>query len=80
MYKNRFEEKLSLIRFFLSTVSKVMISSGYPYYSSRKTEIIDVIDAGKTCPDLAEFPFKRASAVGANLQGVPIICGGYFGK
>ena len=80
LYKNRLEEKLSLIRFFLSTVSKVMISSGLPFSSSTRTEIIDVIDAGTTCPELAKFPVNVESAVGANLQGVPIICGGWLGK
>ena len=63
--------------FFLSTDSKVMITSGQPFSSSTRTEIIDVIDAGTTCPELAKFPIEVHSAVGANLQGVPIICGGY---
>ena len=55
-----------------------MITSGSPRSSStRTTEIIDVIDAGTTCPDLGKFPIKVSHAVGANLQGTPIICGGY---
>ena len=58
-----------------------MITSGEPRSSStRTTEIIDVIDAGTTCPDLAKYPEEVDVAVGANLQGVPIICGGYLGK
>ena len=58
-----------------------MITSGSPRSSStRTTEIIDVIDAGTTCPELAKFPEKGDSVVGANLQGVPIICGGWLGK
>ena len=57
-----------------------MISSGYPWPSSTRTEIIDVIDAGTTCPELAKLPVEVYGAVGTNLQGVPIICGGDFGK
>ena len=58
-----------------------MITSGWPLFSStRSTEIIDVIDDGTTCPELAKFPEEVAAAVGANLQGVPIICGGYMGN
>ena len=53
-----------------------MITSGIPTSTSTRTEIIDVIDAGTTCPDLAKFPLDVKFAVGANLQGVPIICGG----
>ena len=65
----------------MSTVSKVMISSGWPRSSStRTTEIIDVIDAGTTCTDLGKFPIEVSNAVGANLRGVPIICGGWLGK
>ena len=57
-----------------------MITSGHSRSSSTRTEIIDVIDAGTTCPELAELPIEVSSAVGANLQGVPIICGGDYGK
>ena len=52
-----------------------MISSGYPY--TAKTEVIDVTN-GETCKDIANFPDEVSSAVGANLKGVPIICGGYL--
>ena len=31
---------------------------------------------GKTCPDLAKFPGEIIGAVGANLNGTPIVCGG----
>ena len=57
-----------------------MITSGQPRSSSsRITEIIDMIN-GTTCAQLANFPLKVSGAVGANLQGTPIICGGYLGN
>merc|ERR1711971_775317 len=51
--------------------SMVMIASG----STRKTEIVDVAN-GLTCSDLAEFPVEISYAVGANLGGTPVVCGG----
>ena len=64
-------------------MSIVMVTSGYPWSNgsslsnaTRKTEIVDVVN-GLTCSDLAELPFKLYDAVGANLGGTPVICGGY---
>ena len=42
--------------------------------NTTKTEIVDVV-SGETCADLEDFPFLWA-AVGANLDGTPIVCGG----
>ena len=54
-----------------------MITTGYPRSSAtRKTEIVDVAN-GLTCSDLAEFPVELHGAVGANLDGTPVVCGGY---
>ena len=53
-----------------------MITSGYPYISARKTEVVDV-ESGETCADLADFPVENEGAVGANLNGTPIVCGGH---
>ena len=54
-----------------------MITTGYPRSSAtRKTEIVDVAN-GLTCSDLAEFPVELSYAVGANLGGTPVVCGGY---
>ena len=54
-----------------------MITSGYPYSSARKTEILDVAN-GLTCSDMAAFPVGLFGAVGANLGGTPVVCGGRF--
>merc|ERR1711971_439355 len=59
--------------------SMVMIASGSPRSSARKTEIVDVAN-GLTCSDLAEFPVALSGAVGANLGGTPVVCGGYLGS
>ena len=33
---------------------------------------------GETCADLADFPLPNVGAVGANLDGTPFVCGGYY--
>ena len=53
-----------------------MVTSGYPTSSARKTEIVDVIN-GLTCSDMADFPVELYAAVGANLGGTPVVCGGF---
>ena len=53
-----------------------MITTGSPMSSARKTEIVDVAN-GVSCPDLTDFPGELDSAVGANLDGTPVVCGGY---
>ena len=35
------------------------------------------VESGETCADLADFPVSNYGAVGANLNGTPIVCGGY---
>ena len=42
----------------------------------RKTEIVDVVN-GVSCSDMADFPVSLYAAVGANLYGTPVVCGGY---
>ena len=54
-----------------------MIATGSPGYSAKKTEIIDIASGGVTCSDLADFPVEIYGGVGGNLQGTPIVCGGY---
>jgi hypothetical protein len=53
-----------------------MITTGWPTSSATKTEIVDVV-SGEACVNLAEFPLPNYGAVGANLDGTPIVCGGY---
>ena len=54
-----------------------MITTGYPDSSARKTEVVDVVN-GDTCADLADFPLPNYGAVGGNILGTPVVCGGYF--
>ena len=61
--------------FFFALGTKVMITTGNPTSSARKTEVVDV-ESGETCADLADFPVKLQAAVGANLDGIPVVCGG----
>ena len=57
----------------------VMITNGWPTSSARKTEIVDVAN-GLTCSDMADFPVELYGAVGANLGGTPVVCGGSSAK
>ena len=51
-----------------------MITTGFPFSSATKTEIVDVAN-GRSCRDLEDFPMEIIGAVGANLQGTPVVCG-----
>ena len=53
-----------------------MITTGRPDSSAIKTEVVDVVN-GESCADLADFPLENRGAVGANLHGTPVVCGGY---
>ena len=64
---------ISNLFFSGSTGTRVMIYTGYPY---SKTEVVDVV-SGESFADWADIPFKmHHGAVGANLQGTPVVCGG----
>ena len=52
-----------------------MITTGWPYSSSKKTDVVDVV-SGESCANLAKFPVKNDGAVGTNLDGTPVVCGG----
>ena len=52
-----------------------MITTGRRIPSAKKTEVVDVL-TGETCADLADFPLTNYGAVGANLNGTPVVCGG----
>ena len=55
-----------------------MITTGRPPESSaRETEVVDV-ESGETCTKLKKFPAKNYGAVGASLNGTPIVCGGRY--
>ena len=56
-----------------------MITTGSPQKVlawTRKTEIVDVAN-GLNCSDMADFPVELSGAVGANLDGTPVVCGGH---
>ena len=56
----------------------ITTGSSSPSSTARKTEIVDVV-SGETCADLADFPVQNCfDAVGANLNGTPVVCGGYY--
>ena len=56
----------------------VMVTTGRNEFSdsAHKTEILDLV-SGKSCMDLADFHVTKYGGVGANLNGTPVVCGGY---
>ena len=58
-----------------------MITTGLPSSSpfTNTTEVVDVV-SGEICADLAEFPVTNEGALGANLDGTPVVCGPYNQK
>lgn len=55
-----------------------MITTGYPYSSSVKTEVFD-LQSNTICQDLKDFPTELYGAVGGTVNGVPTVCGGASG-
>ena len=54
-----------------------MVTTGFPWSPATKTEIVD-LENGKSCSrDIEDFPVEILGAVGTNLQGTPVVCGGY---
>ena len=60
---------------FLVSVTKMLVVSGYPYDSGKKTELIDLGKPNINC-DLPDFPIQVTGAVGFNNVNGPTICGG----
>ena len=58
-----------------------MITTGLPssFPVTNTTEVVDVV-SGEICADLAEFPVTNEGALGANLDGTPVVCGGLYQK
>jgi hypothetical protein len=55
-----------------------MIATGFADWNKAyKTEIVDVAN-GVSCSDLSDFPVRIIGAVGANLNGTPVVCEGTF--
>ena len=71
------ETFINLNAFLCSIGTTVMITTGSPSSSARKTEVVDVV-SGKTCADLVDFPFYNDGAVGAIFHETPIVCGGRY--
>ena len=54
----------------------ILVSTGLPYSSSRKTEIINLKNDGLTGEDCGYYPLEIDGAVGANMGSFAAICGG----
>ena len=63
-----------------SALHKIMVTTGTPWPSSTKTEVLDLENENLSCSNLSPFPLNVWGAVGSHLSLAPIICGGYIGR
>ena len=61
-------------------MSTILVSTGYPGSSAKKTEVINLLDDFSKCQDVGDFPLTIGEAVGSYLGSFPVICGGYDGS
>mgnify|MGYP001215804501 FL=1 len=60
-------------------LSKVLLISGYPYASSRNTELVD-LNQGVSCQGLAQYPYEMSHGFGGLISDhLVLLCGGAFG-
>jgi hypothetical protein len=71
-------ESLYFASFYVCSTAgytKLLITAGSPS-SGTKTEIVNMAN-GIICSNMADFPVELYGSVGANLDGTPVVCGGY---
>ena len=54
------------------------ISSKTGHENGRVSEVIDLVDPNRSCDPLQDAPSARWASVGGNLNGRPLICGGWY--
>ena len=54
------------------------ISSRTGHENGRVSEVIDLVDPNRSCDPLQDAPSARWASVGGNLNGRPLICGGWL--
>jgi hypothetical protein len=55
----------------------MIIAGDAPFFwPAEKTEVVDLTTGVTTCSDLADFYYPKEGAIGANLAGTPVVCGG----
>ena len=54
------------------------ISSRTGHENGRVSEVIDLVDPNRSCDLLQDAPSARWASVGGNLNGRPLICGGWL--
>ena len=56
---------------------KLLVTTGYPFGStSRKSEVIDILNSGTICEDLPDAPRDLYWGSGGMINGKPMVCGG----
>ena len=57
-----------------------MVTTGTPWPSGTKTEVLDLENENLSCSNPSPFPLNVWGAVGSHLSLSPMICGGYIGR
>ena len=61
------------------TVTKFLITTGYPPSQTVKSEILDLSNSGnQQCPDWVDYPISVEAASGLLIGEKAIICGGHL--
>ena len=57
----------SHIFFLISALRKIMVTTGTPWPSSTKIEVLDLENENLSCPNLSPFPLDVWGAVGSQV-------------
>ena len=71
---------LAVLFYIISALRKIMVTTGTPWPSSTKTEVLDLGNENLPSSNLSPFPLNVWGAVGSHFSLAPIICGGYIGR
>ena len=59
-------------------LTKILVATGWPEEDCMaNSEVMDLVDKSLSCQNLAPFAKKTRGAIGALVNGIPLICGGY---
>ena len=57
-------------------LEKLLVTTGHPGSTSRKSEVIDILNSGTICEDLPDAPRNLYWGLGGMINGKPMVCGG----
>ena len=81
-YPNLFLHNITKYFIYLG-YERILVTTGYissrtGHENGRVSEVIDLVDPNRSCSPLQDAPSARWASVGGNLNGRPLICGGWY--